>query len=315
MVIQMKSLVTGCAGFIGSHLVEKLLREKHEVVGIDSFNDYYKREIKKRNIKGFIDNENFRFIEGDINNIDLSEEVEGVDYVFHLAAQPGVRTSWGDRFIDYTSNNVLATQRLLEAVKEKKLKCFVYASSSSVYGDVEKLPMRESDLPKPISPYGVTKLAGEHLCYLYWKNFGVPTISLRYFSVYGPRQRPDMAFHKFVKAILEKKEIAVYGNGTQTRDFTYIDDIVEANLLAKERGKPGEVYNIGGGSRISINQVIVAIEKITGRKAKIEYKEQYRGDVKDTYADVFKIERDLGYSARVKLEKGLQKYITWLSKM
>jgi UDP-glucose 4-epimerase len=307
----MKSLVTGCAGFIGSHLVERLLREGHEVVGIDSFTDYYAREIKEANMRGFIKDDNFHFIEEDINRLDLSEILCNVDYIFHQAAQAGVRASWGESFRHYTDNNILATQALLEAAKDAEIKRFVYASSSSVYGDAEKLPMRESDVPKPVSPYGVTKLAGEHLCYLYWKNYGVPAISLRYFTVYGPRQRPDMAFHKFVKAILRGEKIVVYGDGTQTRDFTYIDDVVEANLLAAKKGKLGEAYNIGGGARISVNEVIRLMEEITGKKAEVEYIERQKGDVRDTYADTAKARRELGYSPKVGIEEGLRRFIAW----
>ena len=235
----MKVLVTGCAGFIGSHLVDKLLEQGYEVIGMDCFTDYYPREIKEKNISNALKNKNFKLIGGDILNMDKFPEV---NYVFHLAAQAGVRVSWGKNFEIYTRNNIEATQKLLEFYKDRKIKKFVYASSSSVYGDAE-LPMKEDSLLKPVSPYGVTKLAGENLCYLYWKNYNVPTVSLRYFTVYGSRQRPDMAIHKFVNAILEENKITVFGDGTQTRDFTYVDDAVEATILAAGNDLVGEVFN------------------------------------------------------------------------
>jgi len=238
----MKALVTGCAGFIGSHLTERLLREGYEVIGIDCFTDYYAREIKERNTENALNQKNFKLIEEDILEMDKFPEV---DYVFHEAAQAGVRASWGKSFKIYTRNNIETTQKLLEFYKDLNIKKFVYASSSSVYGDAE-LPMKEDSLLKPVSPYGVTKLAAENLCYLYWKNYNVPTVSVRYFTVYGPRQRPDMAIHKFVKAIFNGDEITVFGDGTQTRDFTYVDDAVEATILAAESNSIGEVYNIGG---------------------------------------------------------------------
>ena len=303
----MKTLVTGCAGFIGSHLVDKLLELGYEVTGIDCFTDYYHREIKEANISNALKNKNFEFIKEDILEIDKFPKV---DYVFHLAAQAGVRASWGRSFEIYTRNNVQATQKLLEFYKDLDIKKFVYASSSSVYGDAE-LPMREDSFLKPVSPYGVTKLAGENLCYLYWKNYNVPTVSLRYFTVYGPKQRPDMAIHKFVNAILNGDEITVFGDGTQTRDFTYIDDAVEATILAAESNSVGEVFNIGGGSRVSVNDLIGMMEDIIGKKAKVKYIEKQKGDVRDTWADVSKAEEELGWIPKVKIEEGLRKFVNW----
>ena len=302
----MKALVTGCAGFIGSHLVDKLLEQGYEVIGIDCITDYYPREIKEENIAIALEHKDFEFIEEDILEID---QFPSVDYVFHLAAQAGVRASWGSSFEIYTRNNIEATQKLLEFYKDRKLKKFVFASSSSVYGDAE-LPMREDSLLKPVSPYGVTKLAGENLCYLYYKNYGVPVISLRYFTVYGPRQRPDMAIHKFVKAILEGEKITVFGNGTQTRDFTYVDDAVEANILATINDIVGEVFNVGGGSRIGVNELIEEIEDITELKAKVKYVEKQKGDVKDTLADTSKM-RALGWKPKVEIEEGLKRFMKW----
>ncbi len=305
----MKGLVTGCAGFIGSHLVDKLLERGYEVIGIDCFTDYYSRWIKEANIISALNHNNFEFIEEDILNMDKFPDV---DYVFHLAAQAGVRASWGKSFEIYTRNNIEATQRLLEFYKELNIKKFVYASSSSVYGDV-KLPMTEDSLLKPVSPYGVTKLAGENLCYLYRKNYNVPTVSLRYFTVYGPRQRPDMAIHKFVKAILEENEITVFGDGTQTRDFTFVTDAVEANILAAENNIIGEVFNIGSGSRISVIDLIKAIEDFTGKMAKIKYIGKQKGDVRDTWADVSKAKERMNWRPRVNISKGVKRFVEWFT--
>jgi UDP-glucose 4-epimerase len=307
----MKALVTGCAGFVGSHLAERLLREGYDVIGIDCFTDYYSRAIKEENIATALEHKNFELVEEDLLSIDDYPEV---DYVFHEAAQAGVRKSWGKDFEIYTRNNVEATQRLLEFYKDSNIKKFVYASSSSVYGDIE-LPMRENSLLKPVSPYGVTKLGGENLCYLYWKNYGVPAISLRYFTVYGPRQRPDMAIHKFVRAILKGDEILVFGNGTQTRDFTYVEDAIEANMLAARSNIVGEVFNIGGGSRISVNELIKRMEEMVGRKADIKYIEEQKGDVRDTWADVSKARDILHWVPKANIISGLKRFIEWYKKI
>jgi len=306
----MRAFVTGCAGFIGSHLVDRLLKLGYEVVGIDCFSDNYPREIKKANISNALNNRNFRLIEKNVLDIDR-DKFPKVGYVFHLAAQAGVRASWGKNFEIYTRNNIEATQRLLELYKGGEIQKFVYASSSSVYGKAE-LPMREDSLLKPMSPYGVTKLAAESLCYLYYRNYYVPIVSLRYFTVYGPRQRPDMAIHRFVQAVLNGEEITVYGDGEQTRDFTYMDDVIEATLLAANSDVLGEVLNIGGGGRVSVNELITIIEKITGKRAKLEYVESQMGDVKDTLADISKAKEILNWEPRVKIEEGLTRYINTL---
>ncbi|MBZ2166315.1 GDP-mannose 4,6-dehydratase [Methanobacterium spitsbergense] len=303
----MKALVTGCAGFIGSHLTEKLLEQDYDVIGIDCFTDYYSNELKRSNISNSLKNNNFTLIEEDITTL---TEFPDVDYIFHLAGQPGVRKSWGQTFETYTKDNIYATQRLLEFYKDLDIIKFVYSSSSSVYGDVE-LPMSEDRVLKPISPYGVTKLAAEHLSYLYQKNYDLPTISLRYFSVYGPRQRPDMAINKFIKAIIEGKEIHIYGDGTQTRDFTFISDVVNANIIAAKGDIIGDFFNIGGGSNISVNDLIGEIEQITGIKAKIRYDSEQKGDVKDTLSYKNKAENILGWKSSVGIEKGLEIYIKW----
>lgn len=304
----MKAFVTGCAGFIGSHLVDKLLNLGYNVAGMDCFTDYYPRAVKDANMAVVLEHKNFKFIEADILEID---QFPSVDYVFHLAAQAGVRASWGSSFEIYTRNNVEATQKLLEFYKSRKIKKFVFASSSSVYGDAG-LPMKEDSLSKPVSPYGVTKLAGENLCYLYWKNYNLPTVSLRYFTVYGPGQRPDMAIYRFIQAILDGEEIVVYGDGTQTRDFTYVDDAVEANVLAANTDLVGEVFNVGGGSRISVNELIKLTEKITDKTAKIKYIEKQKGDVNDTLADITKITKVLRWTSKTMIKEGLGGEIQWM---
>lgn len=307
------ALVTGCAGFIGSHLAEKLIQQGYQVKGIDSFLDYYPRKIKENNLKDLLKSKNFSFIDGDILKTDLKNLLSDVEYIFHEAAQAGVRASWGRSFEIYTQNNILATQRLLESAKElPKLKKFVYASSSSVYGDTDILPMREDGILKPVSPYGVSKLAGEHLCYLYFKNFGIPTVSLRYFTVYGPRQRPDMAFNKFISAILQNKEIQIYGLGNQSRDFTFITDIVEATINAANIDVNGEVFNIGGASRLPLNEVINLIEEILCKPVKITYNHSQYGDVLHTWADISKAQKMLDYKPKVSLKEGLKEEIDWL---
>jgi len=303
----LKALVTGCAGFIGSHLVDVLLGQGYNVIGIDRFTDYYPRAIKEANISNALRDNKFEFIEADILTLD---EFPAVDYVFHEAAQAGVRASWGKSFEIYTRNNITATQKMLEFYKDLEIKKFVYASSSSVYGDSE-LPMREASMLRPVSPYGVTKLAGENLCYLYWKNYKVPIVSLRYFTVYGPRQRPDMAIHKFIHAISKGTEIAVFGDGTQTRDFTFIDDVIEANILAADTDLVGEVFNIGGGSRISVIELIEKIERLTGKKAKLNYKGKQKGDVRDTWADVSKAEEMLNWKSQIDINEGLRLSVAW----
>ncbi len=261
----MKALVTGAAGFIGSNLSTALTDAGVDVVGLDAFTDYYSRRIKEQNVEPLRGRRSFTLVEAALQSADLPALLDGVTHVFHLAAQAGVRKSWGRDFTVYTSHNVDATQRLLEAVKDHPLARLVYASSSSVYGDAVSLPMREDAVPQPVSPYGVTKLAAEHLCGLYHTNYGVPAVSLRFFTVYGPGQRPDMGFHRFLRAAHLGEPIAIYGDGEQTRDFTYVGDVVAALLAAGNRGQPGGVYNIGGGSRVSINQVLASIETLVGR--------------------------------------------------
>jgi nucleoside-diphosphate-sugar epimerase len=309
-----RCLVTGAAGFIGSHLAQKLVAEGHDVTGIDCFTDYYPRSIKEHNLKGLEGNPRFQFIEQDLVRMDMEKHIPRIDWVFHQAAQAGVRTSWGNYFEHYTHDNILATQSLLEACKGTGIKKFVSASSSSIYGDSEDLPLTEESMPKPISPYGVTKLACEYLCLLYWKNFQVPVINLRYFTVYGPRQRPDMAFNLFIRSILKDEEIVLYGDGEQTRDFTFISDIIEANLLAAPSTFTGETINIGGGSQTSMLEVIRSLGEISGKTVKIKRQEAQKGDVRHTLADVTKARRLIGYNPRIQLKNGLREEYEWLSK-
>lgn len=308
----MRAIVTGCAGFIGSQLSEKLIEKGFTVVGIDSFENYYSLEIKQKNIEKLIKKDNFKLIKSNILDIDLNKIIEHTDFIFHLAAQAGVRASWENNFEIYTKNNILATQRLLESCKNKKIKKFVCASSSSIYGDVDTFPISESIKPNPISPYGVSKLAGEHLCHLYYKNFNIPTISLRYFTVYGERQRPDMAFHKFIKNIFENKEIIIFGDGRQTRDFTYVGDIIDGTISAAESKIYDEIFNLGGGSRILLKDAINILESAIGMEINIVYKDREKGDVEHTYADITKAKKLLGYNPKVKLKEGLEKEIEWI---
>jgi nucleoside-diphosphate-sugar epimerase len=310
----MNALVTGAAGFIGSHVCAALLDSGSTVIGIDCFTDYYARHLKEANLATVKDRPGFTFVEGTVQDIDLAPLLQGVTHVFHLAGQAGVRKSWGGDFDVYIRDNIQATQRLLETLARTPIQKFVYSSSSSVYGDDVPLPMREETYLRPLSPYGVTKLAGEHLGNLYLANHGVPVVSLRYFTVYGPRQRPDMAFHRFLTAVRDGKSITVYGDGEQTRDFTFVSDIVAANLAAARQGRPGSVYNIGGGSRVSLNHVLELIGKVTGKKVAVQREAVQKGDMRHTYADTTAARRDLDFAPRVALEQGLDQQYRWLTK-
>ncbi len=303
-------LVTGAAGFVGSHLARRLLNEGCRVYGVDCFTDYYDRDLKEQNITDLLKRPGFELIRRDVAGIEDGWFTEKMEWVFHQSAQAGVRASWGEDFSHYTHQNILATQRLLEWVRGHEPACFVYASSSSIYGNTGKLPMHEDDLPRPLSPYGVTKLAGEHLCTLYYENFSVPVVCLRYFTVFGPGQRPDMAFHRFIRALLEGREAVIYGTGEQTRDFTYIDDIVEANLAAaKAPGTAGRIYNIGGGRRISVNGVIDILNSLADRRLQVRYEPVQAGDPLHTYADTTRAREELHFQPAVSLEEGLQRML------
>lgn len=308
----MKAFVTGVAGFIGSTLAERLLQDGAAVVGIDSFTDYYPRPIKERNLSGLRHDRRFTFVEARLQQADLPSLLSGCTHVYHLAAQAGVRKSWGSNFGIYTSDNIDATQALLEACVDRPLERLVYASSSSVYGDHVALPMREDALPQPVSPYGVTKLAAEQLCHLYFANYGVPAVSLRYFTVYGPRQRPDMGFHRFLRALLQDEPITLFGDGEQTRDFTFVADAASATAAAATQGIPGRVYNIGGGSRVSMNHVVGLLERVSGRRPRLTAAADQKGDMRHTYADTTLAQQDLGFSPSVDLERGLAAEYAWL---
>lgn len=306
----MRALVTGAAGFIGSTLVDRLLADGVEVTGADCFTDYYDIALKRRNLEPARANARFRLLELDLAEADLGALPE-VDVVFHQAAQAGVRASWGREFASYVHHNVLATQRLLERYRGTPLQRFVYASSSSVYGDAERYPTDEALLPRPFSPYGVTKLAGEHLVLLYGRNFGMPVAALRYFTVYGPRQRPDMAFHRFCRALLQGDEILVYGDGKQSRDFTFISDAIEANVRAWKQSAPQGVYNIGGGSQVDVLEAIAILERELSAKAKLRFEPLPPGDPLRTRADATRLQQDLGYRTQVGIEQGLAAEAAW----
>jgi nucleoside-diphosphate-sugar epimerase len=309
----MKALVTGVAGFIGSTLADRLVGDGADVVGIDCFTDYYPRPVKERNLTALMAHRAFRFVESRLQETDLAALVADRTHVFHLAAQAGVRKSWGQDFAVYTANNIEATQMLLEACVRRPIERLVYASSSSVYGDNVAMPMTEDALPQPVSPYGVSKLAAEQLCYLYHANYGVPAVSLRYFTVYGPRQRPDMGFHKFLRATLLGQPITVFGDGEQTRDFTFVQDSVSATIAASTKGVPGRVYNVGGGSRVTINQVIEMIGRVAGRRPTLRVDSAQKGDMRHTYADTTRARADLGFVPTVGLEDGLAAEHRWLA--
>jgi nucleoside-diphosphate-sugar epimerase len=309
----MKALVTGAAGFIGSTLAGRLLDQGARVTGIDCFTDYYPRQTKEANLAPLLGRQAFTFIESTIQHAPLPRLLGDITHVFHLAAQAGVRKSWGRDFQVYTTNNVEATQVLLEACVGARIEKLVYASSSSVYGNNTPLPMTETALPAPLSPYGVTKLAAEHLCNLYHANHGVPCVSLRYFTVYGPRQRPDMAFHRFIRAAITGQAITLYGDGEQTRDFTFAADAAAATAAAGTRGIPGRVYNIGGGSRVSVNQVLDIIARLAGRPLDVRREGTQKGDMRDTFADTTRARAEMGFAPTVTLEEGLAAEYAWLA--
>jgi nucleoside-diphosphate-sugar epimerase len=308
------ALVTGAAGFIGSHLSERLLAENWNVVGVDCFSDYYPRRDKEANLTSLRAAPNFHLIEADLRTYDLTALLirDKIRYVFHDAGQAGVRPSWGLHFEEYVTRNILATQALLEACREADLAHFVFASSSSVYGDAERFPTGEDELPRPVSPYGVTKLAAEHLCLLYAKQYRLPLTVLRYFSVYGPRQRPDMAFRIFIQALLNDQPIRILGDGEQTRDFSFVQDIVEANMLSlRAANGPGRVYNIGGGSRVTMNAAVELLGEIVGVRPHVEYKPRAAGDHRHGAADITRACRELNYQPRVTLAEGLRRQVEW----
>jgi UDP-glucuronate 4-epimerase len=309
----MRALVTGGAGFIGSHLSERLLSDGHEVIALDSFTPYYEPTVKRANVAHLLDADGYTLLDADLLEADLSAIIDGVTTVFHLAGQPGVRHSWSDGFVDYDRANILSTQRLLEACRTAPAPPrVVYSSSSSVYGEHPPYPTSEAALPSPHSPYGVTKLAAEHLCTLYAGNWGLPTVSLRYFTVYGPRQRPDMAIHRFIEAAMEGTEIELYGDGEQRRDFTYVADVVAANVLAASAPVAlGTVVNIGGRNDVSVNQLLDLVAEATGTELRVRRGAPQPGDVRRTSADVARAEALLGWAPHVALDEGVRAQVSW----
>jgi nucleoside-diphosphate-sugar epimerase len=306
-----RAVVTGAAGFIGSHLSERLLADGHEVVGVDCFTDYYRRARKEQNLAAARTHRNYSFEDLDLVTADLTAVLEGADVVYHLAGQPGVRPSWGHQFDRYTRDNIIATQRLLEHLKGSRLQRLVFAGSSSVYGDAAAFPTRESALPHPVSPYGVTKLAAEHLAHLYTRNFAIPAVSVRYFTVYGPRQRPDMAFARFMQALSAGEDIEVFGDGEQTREFTYVSDAVEGTIKASTADVVGQVFNLGGGSRVTVNQVLATLEEISGIKVRRQNLPAAPGDPRHTGASINLARERLGWEPRVSIRDGLTKQWEW----
>jgi UDP-glucuronate 4-epimerase len=298
----MKFVVTGAAGFIGSHVAEQLHAQGHDVVGVDCFTDYYDIALKEENASGL-----------DIERFDLAErdlDLGGVDGVFHLAGQPGVR-SFGDVFADYTRDNLLASRRVFDAAARAGVRV-VFASSSSIYGDAERYPTAEDTPPRPISPYGITKLGCEHLAYAYAKGFGLDVVTLRYFTVYGPRQRPDMAFARIVDALVGGTPFELYGDGLQSRAFTFVADAVRATVTAMERAEPGAIYNVGGGSEATMRDAIAVLERVAGRQLELVERPRAEGDVLRTAPDTTRAERDLAWRPETPLEDGLKRQWDWV---
>jgi nucleoside-diphosphate-sugar epimerase len=304
-------LVTGCAGFLGSHLSERLVEDGHTVLGVDCFTAYYSREAKERNIERLRDEPRFGLVELDLARDALDGLLEGVDVVFHLAAQAGVRGSFGASFAGYVHNNVLATQRLLEVAAGALPRAFVYASSSSVYGNAASYPTTELTPRAPVSPYGMTKVATEELAGVYLRCFGVPVVGLRYFTAYGPRQRPDMAFSKFLRCALSGRALTINGDGRQVRDFTFVDDVVTGTLAAAELGRPGSVYNIGGGKPVGLLEAISLIAELFGREIELERRPAPLGDARRTGCDGSLARRELGFMPLVGLFEGLSAQLEW----
>jgi nucleoside-diphosphate-sugar epimerase len=306
-----RALITGAAGFIGSHLTEACLAQGWHVVAVDSLTTYYSPAAKVRNAAAFDRHHRCTYLEQDILDLDLASILADTDVVFHLAAQAGVRASWGQSFDVYTQLNVTVLQRLLEAARHAAaLEKFVFVSSSSVYGDAESLPTSEDQILRPVSPYGATKALGEHLCYLYFRSYQVPVVMLRYFSVYGPRQRPDMAFHRAIAAGLADREFVLFGDGRQTRDFTFVADIVAGTIAAALQGVAGQTYNLGGGHRVAMLDVLEVIRMELG-ELKVRHEDGQRGDARNTAADIERAAHDLGYTPDWDVERGLREQIAW----
>jgi UDP-glucuronate 4-epimerase len=307
----MRILVTGCAGFIGSHTTERLLADGHDVRGVDSFTDNYEPSAKRANAAG-LRHPSFELLEEDLVTADVHSLLHGVDRVLHLAGQPGVRDSWADGFSTYVSRNIIATQRLLEASRDVGVDRFAAASSSSVYGDAETFPTAETVVPRPVSPYGVTKLAAENLCTLYGTNFGLPTVSLRYFTVYGPRQRTDMAISRMIDAALNERPFPLFGDGSVSRSFTYVDDVVRANLASLfAEVPPGSVCNVANDSTASMTDLVALVEAATGGPMRIEWLPPAVGDAARTGGSTEHVRRVLGWEPSTALQDGIAAQVEW----
>jgi nucleoside-diphosphate-sugar epimerase len=307
----MRALVTGAAGFVGSHLTEQLCASGWDVVGVDCVSPYYDVAQKRANLAAVTRAEGVEYVDGDLLTLDLALLLDGIDVVFHQAGQPGVRTSW-DGFASYVEQNVLVTKRLLDAARAAATMRFVFASSSSVYGNALSYPTREDTLPRPQSPYGVTKLAAEHLCGVYAHTWGLSTVALRYFTVFGPRQRPDMAMHRLIEAALTGESFPVFGTGDQVRDFTYVDDVVAANIAAGTADvEPGTVINIAGGGASTLTAVIGIVERLTGREIRLDHRPRQAGDVERTGGAVDLAREALGWTPQVPVEEGLARQVRW----
>lgn len=307
-----RAMVTGVAGFVGSSIAQALLDADVEVIGVDCLTDYYDLAIKQRHLDGLTSREGFTFHQVDLAVDELNDLVDGAGVIFHQAAKPGVRASWSDGFVDSVTNNVTATQRLLEAARQVGIDRLVYASSSSVYGEASEIPMREDGPLRPYSPYGVTKLSAEQLCTVYASNFGLPTVSLRYFTVYGPRQRPDMATHRLIQAALNGTVFPLFGASGHVRDFTFIGDIVAANLAAARAAvDPGTIVNVAGGAIITMDELMVGVEQVTGRTLNVDDQGKKAGDVSHTQADLTKVHQVLEWAPQVALVDGLAAQVAW----
>jgi UDP-glucuronate 4-epimerase len=305
------ALVTGSAGFLGSHLCERLIDEGREVVGVDCFTSYYSRRTKERNVERLRDEPHFRLVELDLSSDPLCGLLDGVDVIFHLAARAGVRGSFGESFREYVRDNVVATQRLLEEAARAGVLAFVYASSSSVYGDSRRYPTVEVSERRPVSPYGMTKVATEELAAVYRRCFGVPVVGLRYFTAYGPRQRPDMAFSRFFDCALAGVPLPINGDGRQVRDFTFVADVVQGTIAAAELGRPGAVYNVGGGSPVELLEAIQLISELTGRRIERDHHHADVGEARRTGCDCSLAARELGFRPKTTLRDGLIAQLEW----